>query len=328
MGTILLDLKHALRALLRAPGFATAAVLTLALGIGATSALFSVADVLILRPLPFKEASRIVIPVTTNLARNIESGSVSYPDYLDWKEARNVFESVAVFWNISVDLAGGDQPERLVAMNVSDEFFAAVGLEAGVGRLFAPDEYLHNAPRTAVLSDGLYRRRFGGDPSILGRTVEINGERYTVVGVARPEKTWPGNVEIFIPLRFAPAPPDWVMRRDNCIFRAVARLAPGVRHEGAMAFQRLMGARVAAENPESKAGTSYAIVSLRDWVVPAKVRRATLVLFWTVVLVLLIACVNVANLTLARGAAREREIAVRAALGAGRGWLFSHVISE
>ncbi|HKY33325.1 MAG TPA: ABC transporter permease [Candidatus Polarisedimenticolia bacterium] len=322
------DLRMAARALARSPGYAAAAILTLGLGIGACTAIFSAVHAVLVAPLPVSDAEGLVVPVVTDARRGVERGNVSWLDYEDWRRDKELFESVSVFAGQSLDMAGDGQPERIIGLIVSEDYFTVMRAAPALGRSFLPPEHLPGGPRVTVLSDALWRRRFGADPAVVGSTVRLDGEPYTVVGIMPAESVWPGTPEAWTPLQFGPSPPAWVLRRDNCIWQAVARLAPGLPPEQARARLEAMALRVQAENPESKAHSEYAALPLREYMVGRNARRTLLLLLGAVAFVLLIACVNVANLSVARAGSREREMAIRSALGAGRLRLAVQMLSE
>ena len=321
------DLRYSLRVLRSAPGFTLVAVATLALGIGATSAIFSLIHIVLLKPLPFPEPDRIVTPISVQTVRGIRDGGVAYADYLDWRKQTDVFQYLALWRPQSLDLTGGDRPERVRALAVTGEYFAGLSTTATVGRTFdasaeAPGE------RPTVLSDGAWRRLFGGNPDAIGRTVYLSGIPHIIVGVIPTHLAWPTEIDAFVPLRLDPARDQSLLRRDNFVFRAIGRLQAGATIGQARARVAALASSVAQQFPESRKAWTYDIVSLHEYTVGDDFRLALLVLCAAVGLVLLIACANVANLLLARGTDRWRELAVRAALGASRPRLLRALLVE
>ena len=314
--TFLHDLRYGARGLARSPSWTTVAILTLTVGIGANVAIFSVVRPILLDPLPYPQADRLVVPRTIFMRENSDRGSVSFADVIDWRNARGIFERVSVYNPASADLTGGDEPERVRAAVVDDEYFRVMGSPPLLGRFFTAEENLPKGPAAVVLSHALWTRRFGQDRSVVGTRVEVRGAPYTIVGVTRPESTWPTDAEIFLPIGTGGQPNANMLRRDNHVFQVIARLQRGVSVERAQTQLTAMGAAVARE-ATNRAETNWKVHTLASYIVGPVLHQTLVAIFGAVLFVLLIACVNVANLLLARGAGREREVAIRAALGAG-----------
>jgi putative ABC transport system permease protein len=321
------DLRHGARVLRKTPGWTAVAVLTLTLGIGANIAIFSVIQAVLLNPLPYPDAARLVVPCTVFQRFNTDRGNVSFADILDWKAQRDLFDSIAAFIPGSTDLTDGDEPEHVRALFVDEAYFQVMGAPPLLGRFFTAAENMPKAPPVVVLGRNLWMRRYGADPGVIGRRIEVGGAPATIIGVARADSTWPDDGEILQPLGTGGQPDTDMLRRDNHVYLGVARLRQDVSIEQAQAKLTVMGARI-AEHETNRKGTNWKLHSLAAYVVGPTLRQTLVVLFGAVVLVLLIACVNVANLLLARGASREREVAIRAALGAGRRRIAAQFLAE
>jgi putative ABC transport system permease protein len=322
------DLRYGVRMLVRKPGFSSIAVLTLGLGIGANTAIFTVVDAALLRGLPYDDPDRLVQVWETRRGGEIKQLDASYPDYLDWGQPSEVIEGICGYtgWGGSFTLTGRGEPERIEGARVTASFFSVLGVAPIAGRAFLPGEDRPQAERTVILSYGLWQRRFGADPNVVGQSLILDGSDYTVLGVLpRSFQFAPmGKAEIWVPLRPTAMQSE---RRFMHWLDVIARLKPGVSLAQAQAQMDAVGERIERADPESHTGAGIKLVPLHEQVI-GSIGTLLLVLLGSVGLVLLIACANVANLLLLRAAARRQEMAIRLALGATRWRLVRQLASE
>src|SRR3982074_1623078 len=321
---MLRDLRYACRMLVKTPGFTSIAILAIALGIGASTTMFSSINALLLRPMPLMQDQERLIAVSEFFTKTPDQNAgTSFPDYLEWKKNATTLDGIAAITEATFIISGGDKPERYLGGQISAEAFSFLGVQPILGRQFRPEEDQLNAPPVALIGYDIWQNHFGGDRSVVGKTATINGRRATIIGVMPKGWRFPEICDLWMPLQLN----EKDYPRGNFFLDCIGKLKKDATIAQARAEMEAISRRIAADHPNTNAGCSVHVKPFREELVK-NFRTLTLLVMGAVLFVHLIACANVANLLLARGATRAKEIAIRLALGASRSQIVQQLWSE